>query len=398
MTDPLGQSQVIPYLAGLSKEGYVVHLLSFEKKERFEAGQKIIGDLLKGLNITWHPTYYTKKPPIFSSFKDVNTMKSMTAKIIKKHRIELVHCRSAMTALTGLWAKENFGVRMIYDMRGFYAEERVDGKIWNLNNPLYYLVYKFFKRKEIEFIREADYTVSLTENGKNEILSWPSFQLKPPPIMVIPCCADLNHFSPENINLQQAADFKVKLNIKDDAYVLLYLGSLGTWYMVEEMVHFFSRLLRVKPNAIFLIISTDDKTIVMQYLVKYNVPEEKVIITSATRNEVPALLSLANFSLFFILPAYSKKASSPTKLAELMGLSIPVVCNTGVGDVDQIVSNANAGIVLKDFKEGSIDKAIVEMLSFSFDASQLREAAFGYASLDTGIRRYKEIYSVLLGD
>ena len=35
MTDPLGQSQVLPYLIGLSKSGYSFDLISFEKKERF---------------------------------------------------------------------------------------------------------------------------------------------------------------------------------------------------------------------------------------------------------------------------------------------------------------------------------------------------------------------------
>jgi len=43
---------------------------------------------------------------------------------------------------------------------------------------------------------------------------------------------------------------------------------------------------------------------------------------------------LSNASLFFIKPVWSKKASSPTKLAELMGLGIPVFSNSGVGDVD----------------------------------------------------------------
>ena len=32
MTDPLGQSQVLPYLAGLSKKGFRFHLISFENK------------------------------------------------------------------------------------------------------------------------------------------------------------------------------------------------------------------------------------------------------------------------------------------------------------------------------------------------------------------------------
>jgi hypothetical protein len=35
MTDPLGESQVIPYLEGLSKLGHRIYILSFEKKNRF---------------------------------------------------------------------------------------------------------------------------------------------------------------------------------------------------------------------------------------------------------------------------------------------------------------------------------------------------------------------------
>ena len=46
MTDPLGQSQVIPYLEGLSKSGYGITILSFEKKERFKKMKIISGCFL----------------------------------------------------------------------------------------------------------------------------------------------------------------------------------------------------------------------------------------------------------------------------------------------------------------------------------------------------------------
>jgi len=35
MTDPLGQSQVLPYLGGLSKLGYNFWIISLEKEEAF---------------------------------------------------------------------------------------------------------------------------------------------------------------------------------------------------------------------------------------------------------------------------------------------------------------------------------------------------------------------------
>ena len=46
---------------------------------------------------------------------------------------------------------KKYDVKYIFDMRGFYADERVDGQIWNLNNILYKKIYEFFKRKEVNF-------------------------------------------------------------------------------------------------------------------------------------------------------------------------------------------------------------------------------------------------------
>ena len=59
-------------------------------------------------------------------------------------------------------------------MRGFYADERVDGKIWDINNLIYNLIYKFFKRKEKQFLIKSSHTISLTLSEKKEIESWES--------------------------------------------------------------------------------------------------------------------------------------------------------------------------------------------------------------------------------
>src|SRR5690348_18252872 len=64
MTDPLGQSQVIPYLAGLSRHGYQFTILSCEKKERYFLHKDEIEKLLKSFAIKWFPIFYHKKPQI----------------------------------------------------------------------------------------------------------------------------------------------------------------------------------------------------------------------------------------------------------------------------------------------------------------------------------------------
>ena len=75
MTDPLGQSQVLPYLVGLSKQGYEFTILSFEKKERFEKNRKIIEEIISQAGIRWVPMRFTTKPPLLSKFYDAIRMK-----------------------------------------------------------------------------------------------------------------------------------------------------------------------------------------------------------------------------------------------------------------------------------------------------------------------------------
>ena len=36
ITDPLGQSQILPYLKGLSQKGYFFYLVGFEKKDAYK--------------------------------------------------------------------------------------------------------------------------------------------------------------------------------------------------------------------------------------------------------------------------------------------------------------------------------------------------------------------------
>src|ERR1035437_5619203 len=71
MTDPLGQSQVIPYLAGLTKFGYRFTILSCEKPAKFAHSKKYVEKILKNYPIKWVPIPYHKKPPVFSSVYDV---------------------------------------------------------------------------------------------------------------------------------------------------------------------------------------------------------------------------------------------------------------------------------------------------------------------------------------
>jgi len=392
MTDPLGQSQVLPYLKGLSKEGYEFHLISFEKSDRFNQHKRLIQSLCDEDNIQWHPQYYSKVGGLRSTLKQVRKLKKVSTYLHSKHSFDIAHCRSYISALAGLNLKNKFGVKFVFDMRGFWADERVDGNIWSLKNPLYNLIYKFFKNKEKVFLKEADYTISLTDNGKNEMLSWPSTDPKIN-IKVIPCCANLDLFDKSKITEDVQIKHRKKLGLSTNDFVLGYIGSIGTWYMLPEMLDYFKELKSAKPNAKFLFISGEAPEKILAKASEKGIVKDDIKIISVLHHEVPEYISLMDASIFFIRASYSKKASSPTKQGEIMAMGIPLICNSSVGDTDLIVNKYQSGIVIDKFDTETYKNNIIA--PSNFDANQISKGAKEYFSLTEGVQRYLSVYKAV---
>src|SRR6185295_15294354 len=148
MTDPLGQSQVIPYLEGLTRIGYQITLMSFEKKEKLTKLGTHIKSILDKSGIKWEPLIFTKRPPIISKMYDVWKLKNKVKELYRRDRFDMVHCRSYVSADAALHLKRKFNVPFLFDMRGFWVDERVDNGQWNLSKPLYKYIYRSYKKKE----------------------------------------------------------------------------------------------------------------------------------------------------------------------------------------------------------------------------------------------------------
>ena len=392
ITDPLGQSQILPYLFGISSEkNYKITIVSFEKTNNYLQNRDIILNKLAKNNVDWTHLKYTKYPPIFSTLLDVYKLRKALNKL-KNKKVDLIHCRSYITTLVALGFKKKYKVPFIFDMRGFYADERVDGKIWSLDNFIYKKIYNYFKSKEKEFLQFSDYTVSLTESGKNEILSWNlSNQSK---IKVIPCCTDENLFQPKNIK-----NFRRELGFNKDDFIISYVGSIGTWYMLDEMLDFFKCLQKQKTNAKFFFITKDNPQLILEKLKSKKIDISSIKIKSSSREMMPSYIALSNFSIFFILPVFSKKASSPTKMGEIMNLGIPIICNSGVGDVDEIMEKSMPELLVKGLSKKAYER-VVNLITNNYtpNTKKIIDTSHNYYSLEKGVEKYKEVYQEILGE
>lgn len=378
LTDPLGQSQILPYLKGLAVT-HEIAVVSFEKVRRFAEEQGKITKVCHDHKIMWHPLTYHKSPPILSTLYDIWALKRISKILRKKFPFQVVHCRSYITSMVGLWLKRRYGVKFIFDMRGFWANERVEGGLWNLKNPIYKIVYQYFKKKEIAFCNQADRIIALTENAKEVLSGW-GMKDK---VTMIPCCVDLDSFDPEKIENRQKERLRTQLSIRENEFVLLYLGSWGTWYLTDEMLDFFLHVKSMVKDARFLIVTPDAPD-----LTRYKFKDD-VVVRKASREEVPLFISLANAGICFIMPTFSKKASSATKVAEMLAMGVPVVSNGGWGDVS-LHAMSLQGFCCVQGKDAYT--SVVEFLLGPQDKAGIRYTASKAFSLDHGLELYQTVY------
>jgi glycosyltransferase involved in cell wall biosynthesis len=393
LTDPLGQSQILPYLTRLAELGHSISILSCEKEERLARNGGIIREICQDHHIKWTALKFHTRPPVIAKYYDLYRLTTSAFRLNEKEHFDIIHCRSYLAASIGMKLKKKFGVRYLFDMRGFWVDERVDGHLWDTHSFFYRNAYKKWKKKEADLIRQADHIISLTEAAKKEITTWESYTSVP--ISVIPCSADMELFNVTDA--QQKRKAREILQIDEEAFVLSYLGSLGTWYLLDKMLILFKAIKQKTARANFLILTPEGPEKIYGMLSGLALDKEDFVIRYAQRKDVPTLIKASDVGVSFIKPAYSKIASSPTKLGELLSMGIPVVCNE-IGDVRKIISMTNGGVVLNDFNAASFDAAADYALSLRGASQQIkREAVQEYYSLQKAVTRYDDIYHSLAG-
>jgi glycosyltransferase involved in cell wall biosynthesis len=383
MLEPLGQSQVLAYLKVLSVDRSI-HLVSFEKCEDWarESDHKLIAKDISDAGIVWHPLRYHKKPSAVATAWDIFCGTFLGLWLVVRYRLRIVHARSYVPSVIALALKRLTGVKYLFDMRGFWADERVDGGLWLPGGA----IYKIAKAFERQFLLSADHVVSLTHAAVREMQHFDYLQSRMPQFTVIPTCADLTRFTP------------IDHEPSYEGLVLGYVGTVGTWYLFDETVACFVQLLRLRPDARFLIVNRGEHTFIRERLAAAGLQDAAVELISATHTEVPQQMARMDATVFFIKPLYSKLASAPTKLAEFLGCGIPCLSNSGVGDMTEVLEGEKVGVALKAFDLTSMKTALEQLLQLIADPhtrGRCIAAAQRHFSLEEGVARYREIYEQL---
>jgi glycosyltransferase involved in cell wall biosynthesis len=393
VTDHIGRSQVAPYVLGLAQEGYQLHVLSAEKPGR-EALIEEYKRLFDAAGVRWTRVAYRNRPPVLGHALTQWLMKRAAVRIIRQDKVQLLHCRSFPPTLIAHRLKRLLGIKYIFDFRDFYA----DGGL-KKRRGLAYLVFRTLKKRERPMICHADKVVCLTEKAKTVLSAWylQDTLNAAERFKVIPCCADFALFDPSTVSSSDIARARERAGLSLGDFVLLYLGSLGPDYLLTEMITLFSQLLLVQPNARFLFVSNNGMDWVYDACRAQNVPLDRIHFVSVDRHDVPSFIALAHLSVVFIRPDVSKIGCSPTKIAELFACNIPVIANTGVGDLDAILDlKRNGSVVVDDFSCDTLRGAIEQVIAHQqMMLGSIRENSREFA-LEEGVSRYSAVYRELL--
>ena len=388
LLDPLGYSQVQAYLKALAGCGVKLTVISFEKKDKyFESIKRLEVEKSFGkLGIDWNPLIYHGRFSIVSTVCDIGTGVKRARKIIKKFGPQIIHARSYIAALIALFAKRE--EKFVFDMRGFWPDERVEGGAWKKSGA----VYRVFKYLEKKYLKETDAVVVLTERAKAIVQDWlAGFNRSEVPVSVIPTCADTKIFRPQETSRDERNGLEIA-----------YLGSLGTWYLIDEMLDFFRVLLKKYPGSRFRFITNSPAGMVDEAMLRRHFSESEkdaVEVIKVSYQAVPETLASADATIFFIMSSFSKKGSCATKFAESLACGKPVIINSGVGDHDSHVERSGAGVIVRDFSTDCYVEA-AENLAALVVMPEITERCVKFVeremSVNVGIERYFDLYRFLI--
>jgi len=388
LMEPLGQSQILPYLRQLAK-GRKITLITFEKKqdlsnpEREARFQQITHDA----GICWLPLRYHKSPGMLAKVYDLAVGFAVCAFKCLAKKTHIVHARGYMVSVIALALKQVFGVRFIFDMRGFWVDQRVEMGFWREDSS----IFRFAKWLESQFIQKADVVFALNSATVETIKKWPVVQGQAIRFEVATTCTDLDIFKPPPENLP----------VKDrGSFTLGYVGNAGEGYLFEPVLELYLEIKKIQANAHLKIVNRNDHILICDFIRKHDMDTETIELAGCDHKEVPEKMWQMDAGVFFVRSDPSRVSSVPTRLGEFLACGVPCVGNAGIGGVEGILEGEGVGVVLRNFDSESVRKAAALVVKLAADnecATRCIESAKQHFSLEAGVMTYEKAYRDLEG-
>jgi glycosyltransferase involved in cell wall biosynthesis len=191
-------------------------------------------------------------------------------------------------------------------------------------------------------------------------------------------------------------EVRMELGLGDER-VLVYSGSLGSWYQLGEMLDFFEAASESIDGLRFLLLTPH--IALAKPAIQARRLESRVIVRQLGPDAVPRFLAAADAGICFLGRYPSKIASSPTKYAEYLAAGLPVVTNGWIGDAARLAGEA-PWILVDEFLRPAYQQAAARLSVLLATPGPTRAACRALAArefgLETAIARYESLYRHVL--
>ncbi len=381
LLEPLGSSQILPYVLGLAQKGYALAVLSFEKPDDLldEARVGRLSDRLRNAGVRWIQCRYHRNPSLPATAWDV----SVGARAIRSFAPDLVHARSYVPGAMALLARRSTSFRLLFDMRGFWIDERVESGAWRVGQHR----VRMARRVERGLLRQADHIVHLTQSAATSVSRLTSgggiSALSVPPHDVISTSVPLDRFQVP----QDAARVRQELGLESDGPVLIHSGTMGHRYR-SAWTMAVARDFKRQGGGLFIVLSKE----LDELSALASSEGVDALVRSLDHEHVPRYLQAADAGMAFMRTGFATKASAPTKIGEYLACGLAVGASP-VGDLRAQFTEAESSFVVE--QEDSAEEVARRLLMAAREPGrgvESRALAVRHYSQEDALDSYSDIY------
>lgn len=390
VSEGLTVSTVFPNLKILSEDERIDSIEFFTVERSADHNFK---DKFNPINKVNHHPIYSKNLGffLFTKIGDWLRIKNTISQYAKKMKPDLVICRGAMAGAFGSMLFNKYAIPFVVESFEPHADYMTESGVWKKNG----LRYSLQKKTETAIKKQAKYLITVSHNYYRHLRDVEA--IADNRLKMVPCTVNASQF---RFDAAARDLIRQKLGIREDAKVGIYLGKFGSIYYDSEAFEVFKRAEQYFESFFLILLSPEDKDILLKKLNAVHFPTDKVWIGTVAHAEVPSYLSAADFAFSTIKPADCRLFCSPVKDGEYWANGLPILLPDKIGDDSDIIKTEGGGAIIDVNQPTSLDKAfkVIEKMMDKGPAGRNEIAALATKHRDPqkSLIVYKEILDELI--
>ena len=271
-------------------------------------------------------------------------------KLIKKEKIEYIHCWCTPAGVAGYILCKLTGIKLVLDSFEPHAESMVETKTWQKNSIRFKLLMHYEKLQ----LKLASHVICATKGMI--AYSQKKYNIIKEHYFIKPACVDFSKFEAGK------KDFKLVNGINEDDIICVYAGKFSGIYLEKEVFDFFAIAHLHWGNKFKVVLLTNEpKEKIDQYCVNSNLDPGIINLKFVPHSEVPKYMALGDFGICPVKPVPTKRYCTPIKNGEYWAMGLPVVIPNNISDDSDIIKLNKIGYVLNRLNNEEYLKAVLEI-------------------------------------